>query len=666
MALSAPTNLAVQVLETLLPVAQTTERQVDAGPLVTLEQWTGGANPPQALFIVEQQTESHHVAGPLIPLDQGVYLYYPPATLVTFDQATIYRVNNVAQTLATISQTAEAHRSARSLVRARQTVQTASRAAQPRTLVYLDGADVTAQTARAMSITASEGDNRTASIALMLPPGPVNVTAYQGRGVEIVRLINGAPVPLFTGSVDRPVYDHQARRLRLECSDLRSERLNGEDAAQIQAMTGGLYSPITQREDVSGADYVAELMKTVAGTLDYGGDGGLRYRSWAAGPPRYTLTDADVHHQGVRLEFATRSEIINTITGTLEYRYYQRNDFSESITVQVEQNAYGLPASQVVDPETAVIGRTGRVSGTKVAQILPTKEALLSAANGVENWELLDFEFIELPANGWYRANAGSSPVAYSASQVVRETRAMGASAELVRYVSQPKRERYQLTISAPESVDQFGEVRGSSFRHAVETRVDPSVFEERGCAVIADPDDRRTDVDRAIQCLQRIAEREILKGHRQNYVELVYKADLLPVEIGDTIGVNTAPISAVGNVAELSHTLTREGDYYTTLKLAVSRVDSAVSVSENWALPAAPARWVLNPDSQVLPETPSCPLPTATLGTNAGQSRIEPDGTVVMTAPSIGRGKIDEIIGTRVHRYDIAIPTNPFNITVT
>ena len=627
---------------------------------------------------ISQSVRKYYPAETVATLDQTVYLYYPAATVATVQQAVrlepvVYPAATAAtldqtvelltvypaETIATLAQSVQRHEPAETIATLAQRVLSPAAAATNTTFVTLNGQDITANVAPSISITATEGDNRTAALRLrQLPPGPLDVTGYEGKSLVITRLIGGSPVVLFTGKVAKPVWDRDNRQLVLECSDFRNRRVAREDHDRLIALTGGLYSPITQREDAEGEQWVRELLKTVPGTLDYASNGTLQYRPWAVGTPSRTLTDADVYYEDIRLEFATADEIVNTIPATLEYRYFRRNAISHAVSLAVVENNYARGGR-------GLMAYTVNVDGQDILQIQPSKAAILSAAEGVGGWMLLDLEYREIPPNGWYRNTSNvTQKVNFFASEAARATRCYGADLTLERYISQPLRETYNLSITAPESVDQYGEIKGQDMRFSAETRVDGSVYEERGCTVVVDPDDRRADVELAIQCMQRMGEKVILAAHRKNYAEVVYKAELLPVEIGQTIQIDTSDFDVLGTVTEFSHTATGNGDHYTTLKLAVSRVDSGVTVTEDWSLPAPPSSYNLNAESQSLPSTPSCPAPLGEAEVS-GPSRLEPDGTVVITAPTIDRSQVDEIIGERAVTYPVAIPKNTFTVEV-
>lgn len=635
--------------------------------------------PPIALIETDQRVITKHDAAPIITLYQGVYWYYPREILVTLDQTAVFLTENPRETLVAVAQEVQRYQPARAVVRLRQMTLAPFNSGgddggttdpgaggpivipppEPQALlITLDGADITARCARPLSVTATEGDNRTAQVVFYPPPGEISITSYQGREVSIDRLQGGQLVPLFRGVVDVPTYDRFARTLTLACSDLRNERIGNEDKDALKTKTGGIYSSVTQREDAQGEAWVRELMKTVLGSLDYTSEGVLRYRPWALTTPRYTLQAADIHHREISLQFATRSEIVNVARTTLEYRYFERHAINHKIDLTVAQSEYCKSGTCL--PSGPLLSRND------------ADQALTS----ISGWTLTALEFKPAPAAGWYTGSAtvgspGGEKVAFSINDIVRNTSALGFNATLTRYISQPKREVYEIAVTAPESIDQFDAIDAPDSRFAVETDVDPAIYEERGCVIVADADDKRGEVQHAIECVQRMGQRQMLEGHRQNHASFRYKPrkdrsghrQFLPVEIGDTISVDADEVTVTGWVTAFTHQETKKGDRWTDVKLAVSRVDSALDVAEDWALPEPPTGYQLSPAPQGQLETPDCPVPTgdAEAPTETGFDR----GRLTISVPSIPRSYVDEITGRRTQLYNTVIPRDPFIVRV-
>lgn len=648
--------------ETLFTIAQRVQRYESAATLVNVDQTTGFYTTASAIIDLSQRTRNE-------------VLYQASAAIITVDQTTVMLSQIPAQPLIGIAQEIRRHRPATRLVRLRQMTLATYTAPEPdpgggewpgltiapperAVFITLDGVDISEQCGKAFSVNGAEGDNRTAQVVYYPPSGALNITSYQGREIEIDRLQDGQLVSLFRGVVDVPTYDRFRRVLVLRCSDLRNERVGDEEKDALKSMTGGIYSDITQRDDAQGEAWVRELMKTVPGSLDYTSDGVLRYRPWEVAAPRFTLEAADIHHRDISMEFATRSEIVNTVRATIEYRYYQRNTATRTVSVSV-------PTSNVCRSSDGCLPSGQMMKRSMIEQ----------AVKGV-GWFNTSLSFTPAPSSGWYRGSAsvnspGGERVAFIINDIVRATYAMGFSAGFSKHISQPKREVYDLTFTAPESTDQFGAIASNNMRFAVETRVDPAIYEERGCVIVANADDRRGDLNHAMECAGRMARKEILAGHRQNYASVRYKpgkgrsgnGQLLPVEIGDTLQVNADEIIVTGWVTEFSHQQGKHGDLWTDVKLAVSRVDSNASVTEDWALPNPPLTYYLAPPPEGQLSTPQCPAPEGDIA--AAQETGFIDGRLTITTPKIPRNYVDEITGVREAEYQVKIPVNPFDVSV-
>lgn len=640
MALAQPTGLTAQTLQApLITFEQQVEEVIPAGTLITFQQ--------------------------VVDDDAAVV---PARTLITFQQRVRTLSLIPAQTLITFRQHVEEHIPARPLIRFRQSVLSDQVAAESPTRVYLDGQDVTGRIAPGWSITAGEGAERIATVTYRPPSGPLDIPGFQGRPLEIRRQQDGQLVALFSGVVSVPTYDRYARTLTLRGGDLRSERLAREDHDHLQRLTGGLYSKIAQREDAEGQQWVRELMRTVTGSLEYTGAGALRFRPWAVGAPRYTLQPGQLHYREIKLAFADRDELVNRVGVSLEYRYFQRNTISHEVSLAVQTSDYCklagcLPAQQIT------------VDGQTFEQRQPTRQALRQAAESLGDWHIASLAYIDLPPDGWYRPNSDvTRKVAWGVTDLWRETHALGADYLLERYISQPRREQYELSVEAPQSIDQYGAIDGDRLSAAAETRIDGSVFEQRGCVIVANADDRRAEVELALQSLQAQARRTILEAHRKNEARFRFKPkrgraghrQLLPVEIGDTLQAVSAEVAVTGVVTGFTHQQdAKTGAVWTDIILAVSRVSSAQSVTEDWSLPAPPVKYALNDDSQALPATPDCPAPVDEAVSESGVSELKPDGTVIIVTPSVDRSQVDEIIGTRRQTYPVSIPNDPFAVEV-
>lgn len=646
MPLAQPTNLQVKELEPFATLEQNVSRENPGGVFATLKQHTG-----------------------LLRANSG-------GPFATLEQTVTFLRENPGGVFATFEQTVSRTNAGGVFARLRQTVQspTPATALQRHTLIYLDDEDITRRCSIVYAVTASAGDNRTATVTYQPPSGPINIPSFQGREIEIHRRIQGVWQPIFVGKVDVPTYNRDSRTLQLRCTDLRNERIAKEDQAHLKTLTGGLYSNVTQREEATGREWVRELMKTVEGSLDYTGAGALRYRPWAITTPRYALEPGDIHYREIDMTFATRSEIVNRVKIDVGFRWFKRRTLTASVGASVARG--GLCSRGECLPARG--------------QSLPTREAALQAAYNINNWQVTGVAAGTPPPSGWYKqANPLAQPVAYISSETFQQTYATSVSASLIRWVSQGQRWTDAITIEAPQSVDQFGAIDGSEMSFSVDTATDPGVFEESGCYTKPEQD-RIADRNLAIEIAQRMAAKQIRASHRQNYASFRYKPktgragawQLLAVEIGDTLSVTSDEITVTGWVSEFTHQNTNKGDTWTDIRLAVSRVDSAVEVTESLTVPAVGTPNKLNKraleaeptacgggeaagETENLFDLPGLGDFNGVAGDGTNRSEIAMDGSITLVAPAIPADKTDELVGESSVTYSIAIPVNTFTVEV-
>jgi hypothetical protein len=468
-----------------------------------------------------------------------------------------------------------------------------------------------------ITVNHAEDGNATGSFFAHFPiDEQIIVPAFNGKTVEVYThadspvdpvtgkrprpTLDNPLIPLITGRVNRATHDHTRKGIQFECSDLRGKRLAKEDKDQLRALTGALYSKVTQAEDAEGADYVRELMRTVPGSLAYTRAGDLHYYSWgtAGKPVDWTLTNADVHNQDLTTEFATLDQIYNQITIKLQYRYQLLQAFYTNVHAQKEQQlilgSYYNPAlnSSVQIVDWRVFNR----------------DAMIEKAQSFDPWETLSYEIF--PAfNYYFVPGIGQARVAWTSEMPAR---CRGFSANLVRNISQPVTEDYEITLTAPQSIDAYGEtVPGSTLSYAIDTEYDSSKWEtdfshvsaakgqgdtgaplvQRISAARAEADNRRTDLAEAFAAAVAIGEKELIKNHRQNYVTAVLKNRILPAELGQVVRIETRVPTTTGQIVGINWRF-GDGIRETQLRIAVAYMDTSVPAPvKNIVQPAAPAK---------------------------------------------------------------------------
>src|SRR5690554_2610049 len=510
------------------------------------------------------------------------------------------RLVDPAAQLITLSQSVQQIDRARQIVTLQQRVLGAgvapSEVRPPAAYVIINGTDVTAMTALdSVRITFNEDQAATASIFLFVEMGAqVNIPSFHGKSIKIETHsdpsdINSKIIPLFTGWIEPARHDHVRGGIAFSCSDLRDERLGRESQQQLRQMTGAVFSSVTQKDDATGRDYVTELMRTAAGSLGYTRDGSLRYHSWGTTgkPVDFVVTNDQVSYNDLSTEFQTRSEVRNSVTITMQYRYSLLRSVSTLVDAYKPRM---LPdSSQPVAPYDL---RTF------------DRDQLLQKIESLGAWELISHTFYPLERFRNYRRRDGSMQYVLDAywGPYGKKKYSQGIKATLKRRVTQPVREEYTIKLIAPQSVDAYGEeVEGSSHNYAIDTEFDRNLWEEdykeankrdpdtSRAAVQAQADNKRTELQQAFNAAYLIGKKELIASHRKNYCSWV-RHDIDPRNLGDIVQLNHRIVQTTGQLVGLEYRIA-DGVRQTSYRVAVSYMDTSMQPpSENWTPPSRPA----------------------------------------------------------------------------
>jgi hypothetical protein len=327
-------------------------------------------------------------------------------------------------------------------------------------------------------------------------------------------------------------------------------------------------------------------MRTAAGSLNYTRDGSLRYYSWGTTgkPVDFTVTDEYVSYNDLSTEFQTRSEVRNSVTITMQYRY----NLLRSVSTLVD--AY--------KPRMFRIGG----SGTKPEYDGRAfdRDQMLQKMESFGSWELISHDFYPLEqfksyiygGNRQYVIDVLWGPYG-------KKKYSQGIKATLKRRVTQPVREEYTLKLIAPQSIDAYGEeVEGSSHNYAIDTEFDRKLWEENykeankrnaeaSRAVLqAQADNKRTELQQAFTAAYLIGKKELVASHRKNYCNWV-RNDIDPRNLGDIMQLDHRIVQTTGQLVGLEYRIA-DGLRQTSYRVAVSYMDTSMPApAENWTPPS-------------------------------------------------------------------------------
>ena len=432
----------------------------------------------------------------------------------------------------------------------------------------IDGVDVSSKMTGVASVTAEEGGARIAAVSLLPAAGVIAPLDYVGKSITLdyVMVIAGTDVPrrLFTGRIDTPNYDLNTSILELECVDDLQNRVAALPRSTIDGLIGGRYTEAVQGKILDTWEYAQARLSTVAGSLDAGANGGMRYTPWEIAATWATYGEADLIYQQAALVYPQRSTLINAVTITFDYRYPRL------------RSRYASTGWSGTHIDMAPCGWQ-----------YPTQQDILGAAGG-SGWTVTLGVFYPAPASVPHSSGGFIYPPAGSIDMAILY---------MAQRHSQTVTESYAVTVSAPESVALNGEMPHalsaaleSSFDgKAWESALDVAPLMPTGGEMDYSPDATRANSDYAIQTLLDRARVKILGSHRNARVSnaTLCNPDL---DLDKRVTISGGGMSAAGKVARINHILDlAAGTAITEFSIAISGVGGAGIITPDTLAPPAP-----------------------------------------------------------------------------
>lgn len=541
-------------------------------------------------------------------------------------------------------------------------------------VVYIDGQDVSGRV-KVNSVTVTHGEDQASSASITLLyeiDAPIMIPSLNGKPLTI-EAYNDPTDPaagtwrMFTGWIERSEYNRAARAVNITGSDLRSERLGGEDQGDLLQLTQAVYSEITQREDATGDAFVSEMMRTVSGSIGYDKSGNLNFYSWLIDgmTPALTLTDSDVSTSDIAIDYQTRSEIVNVVTIKMSYRYTGLRTMRTELHGEQSVREWG-----------------GSYAGSFIRSTIVDR-----IQSGFGSWIAVDYDLIDMPTIKQVQGVFGRY-IAYARDP----NRCMGYRATLERYIAQPITEEYSIRVVAPQSIRAYGkEIAGSDMSFSVDDNsdFDRSAFEDRDTvyqptmktspsglfkwptggtlvrqrdvgtmsSYIASTADglglpvaegKRALFNAGMMAATLMARKEIRAAHRKNYID-VLKHSLVDIELGDVVQLDTRVISTVGQCTGITYTISDQIGLRTKIKLQVSSMDdTGPAPAESWLPPGAPTLTAAGS-----PSTLTAPKTTTRNGSTNFNLQ---DKVLEVTAPEVPERYTDEVVTNVSKVYEMAL----------
>lgn len=470
-----------------------------------------------------------------------------------------------------------------------------------RARVLIDGVDQTNRITGDIRIEGEEGNARVADLVFVPDPGsPIYLPDWTGKAVviSIGDYSTGVltdEVVRFTGIINLPTIDFNARIIRLSCTDDLQGVISGISKAALAALIGGYHSPAVFNEGASIWGYAQDRLSTVAGSVDLSPSGTLRMTPWAAKEVADLSFNSDMLGDGsVSVDMADRSALTNRVDIEFGYRFPRVK--SEGYSCIYDALAPNGFADYIIDN-----------------RYIPTREqvtsAIESAGGTIESitWDALPTVSVPLIVGG---APAG----VWIPNPVTDPFLCTGWTASVSFSYAQDTDETHQITVSNALSIAAVGEVKKTMSGAMVGEYADTTSVETttvlwqnsitsipplntapvvggytNAAEVTLSSDTDRAAANNAMETLIAIAMTDIARSHRLNTVRvrIPLSADL---DVDKTVMVACADVMARGKVRRFVDTINHDsGVCVTDFELAISAI-AGVGVSHDADPVAAPA----------------------------------------------------------------------------
>jgi len=460
-----------------------------------------------------------------------------------------------------------------------------------------------------IEITRGENDAALLTFSILLAEG--DVTSYVEQQGKIVVLdytdnATGKTERLYTGKVDIPEVDFVAGIATYRCTDNRKEAINALDSTLVSQY--GYWS-----EDVFGElpdelfDEVEQRLETIPYAFDMNRYGGLTLTSWTPKTTAdYVLTDADIYRRKPSVEVLSRGRVVNKVAIEMEFQY-QRLRYREQPYLFYPPNSVcnyinigpRVPKEMMHEALRATSWAYKDMRMTDAACGSDTCNGTITRVPcGYYEGHYENKTSLERQEDG----SLVSKPVLDASGQPVQEWKAdryystyknYAGTASWTSYIrfSQNISEQITVTVEAPQSIAQYGEVEkrqtmgveieydASDFENESEYDYDLSNFVESAngdlyldlAYLVSANGAARWKA--AYDCAINRAKTTILKSHRDNTVTI--ETDILPaLELAHTVQINSTNWTACkGKVGAIRHIISMDDrEAYTEIDIKLSR----------------------------------------------------------------------------------------------
>lgn len=434
--------------------------------------------------------------------------------------------------------------------------------------LLLDGIDVSENLSGTLSVEREENAASIAEFTLVPFAGPISVTQWIGKPVEINYGEDEQSFSLFRGVVDEPVYNPTTKLTQFTCSDQLQEHIEQLDREDID---WGYWSESVFSVDTDNWRYAQDRLSTIPFSLNLDQNNILKLTPWQAKSiPDFAFTDNELVYQSLKVQLANRRQIHNSAQITFQYRY-------QCFKQREVHFDYQYPLCLCAQ--------------LKSGATMPNVEMITKAIEGT-GW-LLQCAPVFTPQypGDWYMCEG--ERLAFVITPELQEYLVRGSQFTLMKRFDQTTTEEYQLNVQAPQSIHQLGtlpyksqftlEIPADSdkFKNISQYQLAPeeSLIDSAGDYVLVQ--DNINLFNQAISTVLNLAKTQMLEAHRQNLVS--FQVAMQPnIDTQHTVKITSQNVKAMAKVKQIAHQCDFEqGSSLSTITLAVSRTDDLSDVYE-------------------------------------------------------------------------------------
>lgn len=444
--------------------------------------------------------------------------------------------------------------------------------------LYVGGVEMTEYVHGLITVTRAENSAALMDVTLLPPSGVQDIESYHGKRVVLNVETASGMHRLYTGTVDIPEIDVLGKKITLRCTDRRKELINAQLGPQLPFI--GSWSDAVFEEPDDVAEELAQRLLTTPKAVDFDAYGVAHISDYfAKATPDFTLSGSVIYRRRPQVKITSRGRIVNRVNISLETRYVRLRHREKDFVLE----------------------------GPSFCDVLSIRGLAFMSVEGARSnvessgWSLKpnSIDFTYLPSAGVYDCGQGKfiwnpTIVSGGTTRVKRDENckpvldenenpvyervgttftnyqnqfAIDCSWTGAKRWAQDETEIINITVSAPQSINQFGVVEENQ-QNGYEIEYDSTDFEQledyQSPSGMIDGGDGDYYLDKTgstvkyknfITCALDMAVTKIRKSHRDN--EVTAQVFLWPeVDLRHTVRAEAPQLEAQGKVTEIIHQL--------------------------------------------------------------------------------------------------------------